>query len=264
MNVKHYLVGAALVGLSSLPLSAATLPAVGEFEGVAGIGSSNGVVTDSPLGSNYAYVTTAGSSYMGAGLGIGNERNGSELTTFSFAAAVGSKLDLFFNYVTSDGAGFSDYAYVFLTNLAEDIQTVLFTARTIVDGDTVPGFGLPVINPSVTLTPASTPIIAGGPAWNELDGDSGQCFQGAANGCGYTDWINAAYEFDTAGTYTLTFGVVNWTDTDFDSGLAVAGIKIDDVIIVDPNLPPVPVPASGLLLIGGLALLGGLRRKMAR
>ena len=172
-------------------------------------------------------------------------------------ADAGSKLEYYFNYVTSDGSGFSDYAYSTLDNLSGGSSINIFNARTTPTGNTVPGFGLPAIDPGLTLTPGSTPIIDGGPVWDVLGTDSGACFNGTGQGCGYTGWIKAEYTFTQAGEYAFTFGVTNWNDTLFASGLAISGLKIDGDVIINP----VPVPASAILLLGGLGLVGGLRRR---
>lgn len=264
MRLLATVIGTSIFVATALPVVAATLPGVGTYEGVAGIGTSNGDVGNSPLGKDYVYVTTAGSSYLGAGLGIGQETTGSVLTTSSFSAAVGEKLDLYFNYVTTDGTpSFVEYAYVLLNDLVNNTSLTLFTARTTPSGNTVPGFGLPALAAGVTLNPASTPIIDGLTNWSELGDDSGQCYGGLGAGCGQTGWVQALYDFEAVGQYSLTFGVVNWGDQNLQSGLAVAGAKVGDTIIVDPNPgpSPVPLPAGGVLILTGLGAIAALRRR---
>lgn len=247
--------------------SALTLTGVGTYKGNAGIGAPNGVVTASPVGSSYVYVSTAGgvsASDEGIGLGQGNESNGSELTTFAFGAAAGDVLSYYFNYVTSDGSGFADYAYAFLLNTDTSDQTLIFTARTTPTDDTVPGFGLPGIDAGVTLDPASSAIIGGGPSWAQLGDSSGECFNGVGNGCGYTGWILSSFTIPTAGNYQFVFGVVNWDDTAFDSGLAVAGLRVGDTDIIPPDVggpSVVPVPAAAPLLLTGLGVFAWMRRR---
>src|SRR3977135_3866264 len=79
---------------------------------------------------------------------LGMETNGSTLATSVFSASAGTALSFYFNYVTSDGAGFSDYAWAELFNSSKTPVALLFTARTEPSGSIVPGTGLP--NPLAT------------------------------------------------------------------------------------------------------------------
>jgi hypothetical protein len=223
--------------------------------GTCGTLGANGVVTLSPYGSSsYNYVTTAGGASGGGQIsGIGGT-NGSSFTSSPFAAAAGAQLKFYFNYVTSDGSGFADYSWAELLTDANVHTAWLFTARTQPSGNTSPGFGLPA-NDS-TLAPPTTAIIPGGPAWSPLGGYSGQCFSG---GCGYTGWIQSTYSIGTAGNYVLKFGVTNWSDAIWDSGLAFDGATIGGT----PVIGSVPEP-SALVLFGtvmGALVLARRRRK---
>jgi hypothetical protein len=70
-------------------------------------------------------------------------------------------------------------------------------------------------------------------------------------GCGYTGWIASDYTILAAGNYLLQFGVANWDDIAFDSGLAFDGLTVGGNPIEDNN---VPEPNSLALL--GLAIAG--------
>lgn len=218
---------------------------------------ANGDITESPLGGTYAYVTTLGGIAGAGSLGVGDETNGSQNNTAVFSANAGSTLSFFFNYITSDGAGFADYGWSQLQTSGGIAVATLFTARTTPSGDTVPGFGLPGL--LATLTPASTPIILGtgaedGPLWSPLGAvDTGDCFNA---GCGFTGWIKADYTIAEAGNYRLAFGVTNWDDGLFQSGLAYDGVVIDGNPVSE-----VPEPASWAMLIAGFGLVGAAARR---
>lgn len=242
----------ALVALSSI---AGPIPAGFTCTGNCGSLGPDGVVTSSPLGGDYIYVSTE-SGAGGAGTlptgSLGGETNGSNLKSPTFAAGAGDKLKFYFNYVTSDGSGFADYGWAALLDSTDAVVAVIFSARTTPSGDTVPGFGMPPLLSS--LTPATTPIIGGGPAWSPLGGSSGACYDA---GCGYTGWILAEYTIAAAGMYKFAFGTANWSDLNYDTGLAIDGITIGGTTIGE-----VPEPSTFAFL--GIGLLAGawkLRRR---
>ena len=160
--------------------------------------------------------------------------NGSRLQSNLFSATAGEALEFYFNYVSSDGSGFADYAWARLLDSGGNEVALLFTARTTPAGNAVPGFGVPL--PTATLTPSPVAIIPGGPVWSPLGSDSGACFN---VGCGYTGWILSQYTIAAAGNYRLEFGTANWQDQLFESGLAFDGLTIGGVPI-----PPAPGRAS--------------------
>lgn len=218
---------------------------------------ANGDVTLAPgSSSNYQFVSTLGGISGNLLSGIGGT-NGSTLTTSAFSALAGDNLNFYFNYVTSDGSQFADYAWVLLLDASSAEVALLFTARTTPGGNTVPGFGMPI--PTATLVPPSTPIIDGASHWSALGGYSGACYMGVGQGCGSTGWIKSNYTIANAGSYFLQFGVANYLDTAYDSGLAFDGLKVNDIPI-----NPTPEPATMLLIGLGLMGLAGVRRKIKK
>lgn len=240
------LAAVAVMALSANAANAATCI------GVCGTQSPNGVVTAPPVGGpNYEFVTTNGGiAGVGQIAGAGGT-NGSQLTTDNFTAAVGDPLNLYFNYVTSDGAGFSDYAFAELLTSDNNSVGFLFTARTSASGNTSPGFGLP--SNISTLTPGTSPIQTG-TTWAALGSDSGGCW---AVGCGNTGWIQSTYNFGTAGLYKIRFGTTNVSDTGFNSGLAFSGLSV-----AGAPVGAVPEPSTWMFMLLGFGLVGAsLRRK---
>ncbi|MDO5613420.1 MAG: NF038132 family protein [Paracoccus sp. (in: a-proteobacteria)] len=233
------------------------------MNGNAGYMNPQGVVTAPPQqGPGYYYVSTwdapAGVGALPGVGGSGLPMNGSTVATGLFSSNAGDMLNFFFNYVTSDGAGYADYGWARLLNSVGDQVALLFTARTTPGGSSVPGFSMP--DPEATLSPATVTITPGGPVWDALGSNSGACFD---NGCGYTGWVQSSYTIQNPGEYRLEFGVTNWNDQIFASAMAFAGATIGDVVITPPTPAPVPLPASGLLLLAGLGAVGAIRRQRA-
>lgn len=248
---RNYRIATALkVGISALALSlpatsgALPLPAGWTCSGNCGSLGPDGVVTAPPTGSTYSWVSTNG-GMSGNNLGLGSDTNGSIAWSPVFSASAGDTLEFYFNYVTTDGAGYADYGWARLLDSSMTEVALLFTARTTPGGNTVPGFGMPAID--ATIDPSTVSIIAGGPTWSPLGASSGSCFD---TGCGYTEWIKATYDIMTAGDYILEFGVSNWDDELYDSGLAFAGTTIE-------GKPIETVPEPGILALLGIGL-GGL------
>jgi len=223
----------------------------------------NGVVTAPPDGPTYQYVTTSGGIFgatlSSSEVGFGST-NGSTLTSALFGATSGQDLKFYFNYVTSDGAGFADYGWARLLNPDHSTAAWLVTARTKTSGSIIPGQGMPLVDAS--LVPPSVPIIPGGPSWAPLGSSSGACYQGFGHGCGYTGWIESDYTIGITANYFLQFGVANWLDTAFDSGLAFSGATINGVPI---DTGTIPEPGTLALLASGLAtLVPRIRRRFKR
>lgn len=95
--------------LSTLYFSAmASPPPMWGVEGTYGTAGADGVVSAPPGGGSYHYLISSGTT-SGLGLGLGEEMNGS-CALWSFSANAGDRLELAFNYVTTDGGDFTDYA----------------------------------------------------------------------------------------------------------------------------------------------------------
>lgn len=267
-----------LASFFSMAANAGPIPLGSTCIGNCGTDVANGDVAPAPGFTSYEYVTTnlgvTGGGTIPTGA-TGGETDGSTLTSAVFSANANSNLQFDFNYLTSDGSGFPDYAWAELENALGNPLALLFTARTQPSGTIAPGSGLPT--PVATLTPSSVPITpgsgtlcdpvfsgspgcnspAGGPVWSELGSWSGECW---AYGCGLTGWIQANYTIATAGTYEIAFGVTNTTDTNYDSGLAVDGVVVNGTPVLGPA--PVPEPSTLALFGGGLfGLAGAFRRR---
>ncbi|TPE61567.1 PEP-CTERM sorting domain-containing protein [Sandaracinobacter neustonicus] len=234
---------ASFVALSSTPASAATC--FGNCGETNINGGQTGSVGVPPLqGDNvYYWVSTNGGS-TGGGTLPGQESgstNGSRLVSDSFYAAAGQKVSYYFNYITSDGAGYADYSWSQLRDVNDSSNvTNLFTARTKPSGTIVPGLDLPDVE--ATLSPA-TVLIKPGTTFAPLGDSSGACWSA---GCGNTGWIYSEYTIQTSGTYELVFGVSNWDDTAFDSALAFDGLLIGGIVIGDGSSPTNPLAPTDL------------------
>lgn len=245
----------------------------------------SGATVVTPLLTAYGWVSTANGmdavspftdvpglidGATGLPTGTGNT-NGSVLRSNAFVANAGEALKFQFNYVTSDGGTYADYAWARLLNASDLSQAaIIFTARTNTDttADVVPGFGLP--NPDTVLTPSHVLLtdtgydstLNLGPNWSALGTSDGSCWY---FGCGFTGWVGASYQMQHSGDYILEFGVTNWDDQAYDSGLAFNTITIgkgtgqpgDDVEIDDDSrvVTEVPEPETYLLMVLGLGVL---------
>jgi hypothetical protein len=107
---------------------------------------------------------------------------------------------------------------------------------------------------AATIAPITVTIIANATNWAPLGDNSGACFD---TGCGYTDWVK--YLIQAAGNYILEFGVANWSDTSWQTGLAFDGLKIGGKPLEDAAALPEPL-SSGLVALGVAAMLATRHR----
>ena len=225
----------------------AGIPAGYVCTGTCGTAAANGDVTLSPLGnSKYGYVVTTEGVNGVSPFSTGIETTGSKLVSNSFTAAAGDSLNFYFNYITSDGSGFSDYGFARLLNASDNSQAaLLFTAQTKPSGNIIPAQGLPLPDaaiPTAVINPNAS-------NWSPLGTDSGKCYN---TGCGSTGWVLSSYALATAGNYLLEFGVINSKDNIFQSGLAFDGLTIAG----KPIDPPSEVPLPSAVWLFGTAIAG--------
>lgn len=231
-NISKLVVSSCIVMFSQYAHAAFVggIPAGYVCTGTCGTAGANGDVALSPLGnSEYGYVVTNKGVTGVSPFSTGGERQGSKLVSNAFTAAAGDKLNFYFNYITSDGSGFADYSFARLLNASDNSQAaLLFTAQTKPTGNIIPAQGLPPPNaaiPTAVINPNAS-------NWSPLGGDSGKCY-GA--GCGSTGWVLSSFDIAMAGNYLLEFGVINYTDNNYQSGLAFDGITIDGKPIDPPS-----------------------------
>lgn len=251
--------------------------------GSCGVLGADGDITLSPYGSTrYAYLTTNNSTAhdvsplniveSGGGGSEFRQTNGSSYTSMPFTLAAGESVEAYFNYVSTDGKGFDDYAWARLIDEAGETAVWLFTARStngnkqnvvpgnalskadnnLVDFDpdtTIVNYADFEFNTRTTKSSDFDPID-----WSPLGIWNGTCWRDNAEGCGFSGWLESKVT-PGAGTYQLEIGVVNFGDEAWDSGIAfdLQGLTA-----------PTPVPAPGaLLLMAGATSLLALRRRRA-
>lgn len=276
----------AVTGLTTVPSLAANVNpdlATWTCAGACGSLGANGDITLSPLNSTqYGYLTTAGSSAhnvsplsIAESGGQGStffQTNGSSYTSAAFNVAAGESVEAYFNYVSTDGKGFDDYAWARLVDAGNGSTVAwLFNARS-TNGNkqsVVPGNALgKASNNTVDFDPDTTIVNyddfdfntrntdIGNPVdWSPLGDSNGACWRGNAEGCGFTGWLLSRVT-PGAGTYRLEIGVVNFGDELYDSGLA---FDLQGLVAA-----PVPVPAAIWLLGSALIFMGVGRRNALR
>lgn len=197
--------------------------------GNCGVSDSDGVV----ISDNYWWVSTL-SGVQGAGLKLGrSEKTASNLRSDMFTVTAGQQLSFDYNFITSDGVWFSDYVWVRLLNEKLNPAGMIRTGRAY----------------NATYKDDDSLHTRPGTAWSPLGPDSGYCY---GSGCGNTGWINVEYEFHKSGDYILEFGVANWLDCAYQSGLAFTNVKVFDEYAKTES---VPEPNTLLLCVLATALL---------
>ena len=276
MNPIPTLLAAAILGgLGTLAQAAPTQPpanlASWDCTGTCGATAPGGDVGTSPTGNaRFGYVSTAGSEALNTSPidvkanSTGVATNGSRFLSDAFDAAGGDQLSLYFNYVSTDGKGFDDYAWARVVNASDNtLVSWLFAARSTNSGtrNVVPGDLLDkdAFDPDQTLVGYKdwdfTSKSAADPVDFSVLGESnGSCWEDNAKGCGHTGWMESLYSFRDAGSFRVEIGVTNWGDSLYDSALA---FDYQQLSVTEP----VPEPATLSMLASGLALLGLATRR---
>ena len=271
LNCLRTAVTVAMITLTQTLWAAAVTPSgnlsAWACTGVCGTSAADGDIGLSPLAnSQYGYLSTFGSTEFGVsplalvpnGRGSGVEHNGSKIVSGAFHATAGDQLDLRFNYISTDGKGFDDYAWARLLNASDNsLVAWLYTARS-TNSDTknvVPGGVVDKLafDPKAVIVDYASfnfhsKTVNDPVNWSLLGSSNGTCWRNNAAGCGFTDWLHSQVSFAADGDYRVEIGIVNWGDKFFDSGLAFDFTGL--------NAAPVPEPASLSLTLLGLGVFG--------
>ena len=248
--------------------------------GAAGVITGGTTVPTSPLGNaQFGYVSTADGVndtsplvLKDEGNGSENQTNGTKVRLGSFQATANEKLDLYFNYVSTDGRGYDDYAWARLIDAGNQSTAAwLFTARSTNTGrgNVVPGNvldrqvdnDLPKDLDAILNDGSTVGFDVAGTEWAPLGFSSGSCWDSAPT-CGPTGWIKSSFTIAATGTYYLEFGVNNWGDAAFDSALAFDFTGLDPATFSGPTSSvPEPPPVAMMALELGLVAVIVCRRQ---
>ena len=191
---------------------------------LAGRGGTNSSVTNlAPTdGGKFGYIDTQGSVSTAKYGGTA----GSTLLSAPIALDDGSVLSMDLNFLTNDGGGFHDFAFVQLLDSATlNVVATLYSANTTSNiAQAVPAQGAPapLISPNATLVPGGA--FFDGISTGPLNGLSYGPNKFAGGPGGSTGWVNTSYKV-MAGTYRLFFVVSCFQDTNVKSGLAIDNIQ---------------------------------------
>lgn len=244
--------------------------------GVCGASGADGDITASPLGNaQYGYVSTAGSLATGVspldivesggGGAKFSQTNGSSYLSPVFSAQAGDTVSARFNYVSTDGKGFDDYAYARLVDAnTGGLVAWMFTARStnsnkqsVVPGDLRVDFDPDAVivdyqDFSFNTRNLKTPAPVN---WRLLGDSNGTCWRDTAEGCGFTGWLESRVALAGGGSFRLEVGVVNFGDQLYDSGLAF------DLPQLTAPAASVPEPGTLGMLAIALLVMGLVKRR---
>jgi|JI10StandDraft_1071094.scaffolds.fasta_scaffold173080_2 hypothetical protein len=212
------------------------------------------------------------------------QTNGSKTTSTSFTAQAGDVLTLYFNYVSTDGLDYRDYAWARLVESAtNETAAWLFLAQS---GNAPDGDGTSDYVHDKVLKMQTDPVLAeqdqdavlnggqpivGMPAgsinvWAPLQEPDGQCWakDPQTSSCGATGWVESVYALENGGTYHLELGVMNWGDEQFQTALAFDFAGLAPASFLAPiTVYDVPEPQGWASLFAGLVAVAGLGRRRA-
>lgn len=239
--------------------------------GAMGTISGKTAMPASPLGNSvFSYVTTSDGVFGVSPLNLkpdsklGGQTNGSKAISSTFNMNAGDSLEMYFNYISTDGRDYVDYSWARLLDANNNHVAWLFASESSNsgNGNVVPGSVLKSqVNKEfsdkidATVNNGNTVgFEVNSTDWQPLGESSGQCWD-SANTCGSTGWLKSQYTIANSGIYSIELGVMNWGDQAFQSALAFDfnGLNKQNFInAIDGNSTVIPEPESAVLLAIGL------------